>query len=45
MEIMEGLGDTDEALEFIDLNKNDIEGKKYFLETIIRIEKIEKKIQ
>lgn len=42
---MEGLGDTDEALEFIDLNKNDLEGKKYFQETILRIENIEKKIK
>lgn len=42
---MEGLGNTDEALEFIDLNKHDLEAKKYFLDTVIRIEKIEKKIK
>lgn len=42
---MEGLGNLEETLEFIDLNLNDIEAKKYFIDSIKRIDNSEKKIK
>jgi len=45
LEIMEGLGELEETLEFIDLNINNIEGKKHFIDSIKRIDKSEKKIK
>ncbi len=42
---MEGLGELEDALEFIDLNINDLEAQKYFIDSIKRIEKSEKKLK
>ena len=42
---MEGLGELHNTLEFIDLNIENIEGKKYFIDSIIRCDIIEKKIR
>lgn len=42
---MESLGELEDTLEFIDLNENDIEAKKYFIDSIKRIDKSEKKIK
>lgn len=42
---MEGLGNLPDTLEFIDLNINDLDAKKYYIDAIKRIDKSEKKIK
>jgi len=44
-EIMDSLGKLVEAIEFIDLTKDDIEAKKNFSSMIKRCEDLEKKIK
>ena len=43
-EIMNILGNLDDAVEFIDLTKEDMEAKKNFINQIKRCEEMEKKI-
>jgi hypothetical protein len=45
LDIMEGLGELEDTLEFIDLNINDLDAKKYFIDSIKRIDKSEMKIK
>lgn len=42
---MESVGEFEDTLEFINLNINDLEAKKYFIDTLKRINKSEKKIK
>ncbi len=45
VEIMNELGKLDECIEFIDLNKDDLEAKKNFLSMIKRCDEMEKKLK
>lgn len=45
VEIMNELGKLEECIEFIDLNKDDLEGKKTFLSMIKRCDEMEKKLK
>lgn len=42
--ILNVLGDLDDAIEFIDLNKDNLEAKKNFASMIKRCDEMEKKI-
>ena len=44
IQIMDELGKLDDAIEFIDLNKENLESKKHFNEIISRCDEIEKKL-
>ncbi len=44
MEILNELGKLNDCIEFIDLNKDDLEAKKNFASSIKRCEEMEKKI-
>ena len=43
-EVMNELGKLDNAIEFIDLTKDDIESKKNYISLIKRCDEIDKKI-
>lgn len=45
VEIMNELGKLEECIEFIDLNKDDLEAKKNFLSMIKRCDEMEKKLK
>lgn len=45
VEIMNELGKLDECIEFIDLNKDDLEAKKNFLSMVKRCDEMEKKLK
>ena len=45
VEIMNQLGKLDECIEFIDLNKNDLESKKNFLSIIKRCDALDKSLK
>ena len=45
VEIMNQLGKLDECIEFIDLNKNDLESKKNFGSIIKRCDEMDKKLR
>ena len=45
VEIMNQLGKLDECIEFIDLNKNDLESKKNFGSIIHRCNEMDKKLR
>jgi len=44
-EVMDNLGNIDNGIEFIDLNKDDLEAKKGFAGLLKRCEDMEKKIK
>jgi len=44
MEILNELGKLNDCIEFIDLNKDDLEAKKNFASSIKRCDEMEKKI-
>lgn len=44
VEIMNELGKLEDAIEFIDLTKDDIEAKKNFMRSIQRCDEMEKKL-
>lgn len=43
-EIMDTLGNVDDGLEFIDLNKDDLDAKKAYMGIIKRCDEMEKKL-
>jgi hypothetical protein len=45
VEIMNELGKLDECIEFIDLNKDDLEAKKSFGNIIKRCDELDKKLK
>lgn len=45
VEIMNQLGKLDECIEFIDLNKDDLESKKNFGSIIKRCDEVNKKLE
>jgi len=45
VEIMNELGKLDECIEFIDLNKDDLEAKKNFGNIIKRCDELDKKLK
>jgi len=45
VEIMNQLGKLDECIEFIDLNKDDMEAKKNFGDIIKRCDELDKKLK
>jgi hypothetical protein len=44
-EVLNELGKLEDCLEFIDLNKDDSEGKKNFVSMVKRCEEMDKKIK